>query len=266
LNPSEFLPFELESVKTITHNTKIFRFKFQDPNQESGLVITSCVFFKAVIPWKSDEYTIRPYTPVSELKEKGHLDFVIKRYENGNMSKYIHDVLKIGDTILIKGPIMKLKYEPNTIQHIGFIAGGTGITPCYQLLRYILANEDDRTMVSLLYANISEEDILLFKELNDLAKKHRQKLRIYYTLSDIQRVGQDWKFGIGKFTKEQIKEKMFDANLTAQSPCLVCVCGPPRFMQSISGDTIIVEGKKEQGPLKGLLAEMGFTSNNVYKF
>jgi cytochrome-b5 reductase len=41
--------------------------------------------------------------------------------------------------------------------------GGTGITPIYQLLMAICENSNDTTEVFLLYANRSEEDILLRK-------------------------------------------------------------------------------------------------------
>jgi cytochrome-b5 reductase len=63
-----------------------------------------------------------------------------------------------------------------------------------------------------------------------------------------------------------LRENLFDAQVTYQTSQLVCVCGPPRFMESICGDAVMIEGKKQQGPLKGLLAEMGFTSDRVYKF
>jgi len=38
---------------------------------------------------------IRPYTPISEPDVKGELTLLIKRYENGNASKHIHN-LKVG--------------------------------------------------------------------------------------------------------------------------------------------------------------------------
>jgi len=39
------------------------------------------------------------------------------------------------------------------------IAGGTGITPMLQVLNQILNNPDDHTEVTLLFANLSEDDI-----------------------------------------------------------------------------------------------------------
>jgi cytochrome-b5 reductase len=49
---------------------------------------------------------IRPYTPVTTPDAEGHVDFLVKKYENGVMSKHIHS-LKPGDSLAIKGPIPK---------------------------------------------------------------------------------------------------------------------------------------------------------------
>lgn len=46
-----------------------------------------------------------------------------------------------------------------------FIAGGSGITPIFQTLMEIAAAEEDSTELILLYANKTEEDIVLRKEL-----------------------------------------------------------------------------------------------------
>lgn len=43
------------------------------------------------------------------------------------------------------------------------LAGGTGITPMFQVLNAILKNPRDTTSVTLLYGNLTEEDILLRK-------------------------------------------------------------------------------------------------------
>lgn len=52
------------------------------------------------------------------------------------------------------------------------IAGGSGITPMYQVAQEILRNPEDKTQVSLIFANQTEQDIILRKELDDLAAKH----------------------------------------------------------------------------------------------
>jgi cytochrome-b5 reductase len=48
------------------------------------------------------------------------------------------------------------------------IAGGTGITPCYQIIKAVLNNPNDKTKVNLVYSNTTQEDILLKDELLNL--------------------------------------------------------------------------------------------------
>jgi NAD(P)H-flavin reductase len=38
---------------------------------------------------------------------------------------------------------------------VGLIAGGTGITPCYQLIKAIFKNPNDKTKVTLVYGNVT---------------------------------------------------------------------------------------------------------------
>ncbi len=52
------------------------------------------------------------------------------------------------------------------------IAGGSGITPMLQVASEIVSNPDDKTQVSLVFANQSEKDIILKKELDEMAAKH----------------------------------------------------------------------------------------------
>jgi cytochrome-b5 reductase len=63
------------------------------------------------------------------------------------------------------------------------LAGGSGITPMYQVLCAILADPSDRTQVSLIFGNIAEEDILIREELDALADKHRDRFKLHYVLN-----------------------------------------------------------------------------------
>ena len=51
---------------------------------------------------------------------------------------------------------MKLPSKPEEVRRtgrLGLIAGGTGLTPMYQIISAILKDKEDDTQVSLLYAN-----------------------------------------------------------------------------------------------------------------
>lgn len=55
-------------------------------------------------------------------------------------------------------------------RHIGMVAGGSGITPMLQVIDEILSNKDDKTQVSLVFANQTESDIILKDRIDAWAK------------------------------------------------------------------------------------------------
>lgn len=106
------------------------------------------------------------------------------------------------------------------------IAGGTGITPMLQIIRAALKNSLDRTKLSLIYANVSSEDILLKKELDELASQHSHRFKVYYVLNNPP---EGWKGGVGFVTKDQIVDHLppTDHNIK------ILMCGPPPMMNAM---------------------------------
>ena len=56
------------------------------------------------------------------------------------------------------------------------IAGGTGITPMYQVAKALLQDPQEYTTISLIYANLSEADILIKDELDKLASTYARSV------------------------------------------------------------------------------------------
>jgi cytochrome-b5 reductase len=114
-------------------------------------------------------------------------------------------MLKIGDKIRVKGPKGQFKYHPTLASELGMIAGGTGITPMLQIIRAALKNPQDPTKLSLIYANVNFEDILLKKELDAMVAKHPNRFKVYYVLNNPPPA---WSGGVGFVSKEQIQQHM----------------------------------------------------------
>jgi len=111
--------------------------------------------FYATIPTKAKpegELVYRKYTPISDVRNEGYVDFVIKVYrknvhprfpEGGVMTQYL-ETLNNGDTMAMQGPAGRLTYLgygnfriSNTQvrkTRIGCVAGGSGITPVYAVI------------------------------------------------------------------------------------------------------------------------------------
>lgn len=250
-----FISLVLDQVENINHNTKKFRFKFDDPNAVSGLSVASALITKYKGP-EDEKPTIRPYTPTSDEDTRGYMDLIVKKYKGGPMSEHLH-AMESGQRLDIKGPIPKYPWEANKHNHIALIAGGTGITPMYQLCRAIFKNPEDKTKVTLVFGNVSEEDILLKKEFEDLEQQFPQRFRAFYVLDNPPK---DWKQGKGFITKDLLKTVIpspEEENIKA------FVCGPPGMYKAICGPK---KSPADQGELTGYLQELGFSKDQVYKF
>jgi len=172
------------------------------------------------------------------------------------MSEHMHEMVP-GQRLDMKGPIPKYAWETNKHEHIALIAGGTGITPMYQLARGIFKNPDDKTKVTLVFGNLTEEDVLLKREWEDLENEFPNRFRAFYTLDTPP---ENWPGGKGHITKELLKTVLpgpQDGNVK------VFVCGPPGLYKAISGTK---KSPQDQGDLAGYLAELGYSKDQVYKF
>ncbi|XP_022143234.1 NADH-cytochrome b5 reductase-like protein [Momordica charantia] len=256
LNANKWIEFKLQDTARVTHDTQLFRFSF-DPTKKLGLDTASCLLTRAPSGQDAEgkiKYVVRPYTPISDSDAKGYFDLLIKVYPQGKMSQHFAS-LKPGDVVEVKGPIEKIRYSPNMKKHIGMIAGGTGITPMLQVIDAILKNPDDNTQVSLLYGNVSPDDILLKQKLDLLAASH-PNLKIFYTVDNPSK---NWKGGQGYISKDMAVKGLPAPGNDTQ----ILVCGPPGMMKHISGEKA---KDYSQGELSGILKELGYTEEMVYKF
>eukprot|EP00878_Enallax_costatus_P028734 GHUV01031071.1.p1 GENE.GHUV01031071.1~~GHUV01031071.1.p1 ORF type:complete len:203 (+),score=81.82 GHUV01031071.1:1108-1716(+) len=67
---------------------------------------------------------------------------------------------------------------------MSMVAGGSGVTPCYSVLREVLRNPDDHARCSLIYANKHEEDIWLREELDTMARNNPDRFHLWYVLEE----------------------------------------------------------------------------------
>lgn len=250
-DPEKLYEVALIEREEITHDTRRFRFGLSNKDQVLGLPIGKHVHLFATI---NGEEVKRAYTPVSSDDDKGFVEFVIKVYfknvhprfpDGGKMTQHLES-LKIGDTIKIRGPSGRLEYlgrgnlqfkltkdsptaKKRQVKRLSMVAGGSGIAPMLQVIRAVLKKSDsDPTKLALLFANQSEKDILLRKELEDEAAKHPDQLKVWYT---VDRPEEGWKYSSGFVSKEMIQEHLYGADGETH----ILLCGPPPMIKHVQG-------------------------------
>jgi cytochrome-b5 reductase len=153
----------------------------------------------------------------------------------------------------MRGPILSFPYERNMVDEIGMIAGGTGITPMYQLIKQILRDTEDTTKISLIYAN--KDEILLQRELQILANGSPDRLKVFHVLENGGVEG----FGKGYITKRMLRDHLPKGD----GDKLVLVCGPDAMVKHVAGEKI---ASNNQGPVRGLLGQLSYSAQTVFKF
>lgn len=219
LSKDEWRTFVLQERVPISKSTSVYRFAIKG---KLGLPIGQHVSVRAPVDGKM---VMRSYTPISPADTHGHVDLLVKSYPTGNLSRVIGE-LKVGDKVEMKGPKGRFLYSANMVSHFGMIAGGTGITPCYQVIQASLSNPDDRTQIDLIYANVNEDEILLRDELDALAKAHPDRFRVHYFLNVPPA---NWQGGVGFVTQQAIAQYM----PPPASDGRLLMCGPPPMMDAM---------------------------------
>ncbi|CAN1765230.1 NADH--cytochrome b5 reductase 1 [Linum perenne] len=182
LDPESFKEFKLVKRNQLSHNVAKFTFALPTPNSVLGLPIGQHISCRGKD--SLGEEVIKPYTPTTLDSDAGHFELVIKMYPQGRMSHHFRE-MRVGDSLAVKGPKGRFRYQPGQVRAFGMLAGGSGITPMFQVARAVLENPKDRTMVHLIYANVTYDDILLKEELDSLAARYPDRFKIYYVLNQV---------------------------------------------------------------------------------
>ena len=254
----DFVPMPLIRKDVLSHDTVKFTFALPNPDEVLGLPTGQHVTLKYYMTEKGEDGTQtavqRSYTPVTDNTTYGEFSLVIKVYRplppkfpnGGKMSQHL-DSLQIKDTILVHGPKGHTEYcgngkitvkplgkkvvEHRTSHHIAMMAGGTGITPMLQLLHHIFihdANVDTKTQVHLIYANQTEDDILVRKELEALQLQFPTRFSLWYTV-DRAPDGKDWNYDVGFLNPAMIEKHLLFPKTVTDTQFVMC--GPPPMIK-----------------------------------
>jgi len=240
LDPKKKVGVTLVRKDVISHDTRRLRFALPTDKHILGLPVGNHFFVNATVDGKP---CMRAYTPTTTDDDVGFFELVVKIYfknvhpkfpDGGKMSQHFES-MAVGDRVEIKGPIghftylgrgsFKVKNELRSCKKMGFICGGTGLTPAYQVIKQALKDKEDSTEFHLLYANQTPADILLREELDGWAAEHPDRVKIWYTVDRVAD-GEEW-----AFSKGFINDEMLKAHLPAPpadgEDSFIGMCGPP---------------------------------------
>lgn len=198
------------------------------PDYKSGQFLT--LLFDTPFGEKRRSYSI------SSSPEKGEpFSITVKKVENGEFSRRMLDQVKEGDVFATSGinGFFTLPENLETIDQVFFLAAGSGITPCYSILKTLLHGTDKK--VVLIYSNKNERDTIFLKSIQELQEQYPAQFQVRFLNSQhagiFNRRLSKWLLTI--LLKQYLK--------TEKSRVLFYLCGPFEYMQMIR-ITLLTEG------------------------
>lgn len=172
----------------------------------------------------------RSYSIASPPGER-HLMLTVERIEDGEVSPYLTDGLRVGDRVVLRGPIggyfvWDARDGKNDGAPLFLAAGGSGIVPLMAMIRH-RANAGSKVPTKLLYSSRSFDDVIYREELDHLSADDAS-LRVIHTLT--RRRPPDW-VGYGR----RIDRAMLaDTAWRPSEKPLAYTCGSTAFVETVA--------------------------------
>ncbi len=171
----------------------------------------------------------------------------VKRVENGLVSNWLNDNLKIGDSIKVMDPMgsFTTEYDSQNKRHLIMFAGGSGITPMMSIIKTMLVKEPD-SIISLIYCNRNIDSIIFKDELDKWQTDHEGRLHVIHILDDAP---MNWQGHSGLLTHDMLL-KIFDRLPDwGIEKTTYLMCGPEGMMKNV----------------QSILVEQEIPQSNIYK-
>lgn len=224
MNDSSSIIKRIKIVRIIsdTSSAKTFVLEFLDgwnPIYKPGQFIT-LVFYT-----KYGEKR-RSYSISSALDEP--FSFTVKKVDNGEFSRFLISHVKEGDILYSSGinGLFLLPENINEHSQYFFLAAGSGITPCFSMIKTILSSSNSK--IVLIYSNKNEDDCIFYRQLKKLQSVFTDRFAIHFLFSYILDV---YRSRLSKWLLQQLLDKYLTVPV---NEALFYMCGPFEYMRMIN--------------------------------
>jgi ferredoxin-NADP reductase len=174
-----------------------------------------------------DGYQAQRSYSIASAPEPGRVELLVERLEDGEVSPYLTDELRVGDGLEVRGPIGGwFAWDAGEGGPLLLVSGGSGIAPLMAMVRHRKAAGSD-TPVRLLYSSRSYEEVIFREELEALATEDGT-LEVIHTLT--RSTPQGWKGYDRRIDQAMLGEVAFSPE---EGP-LAFVCGPTPLVETVA--------------------------------
>ena len=172
----------------------------------------------------------RSYSIASPAGRAPRLELTVECVSGGEVSPFLIEELRAGDTIELRGPIGGyFTWNPGISSPLMLIAGGSGVVPLMSMLR-TRSQAGSKVPAKLLYSSRSVEDIIYRDELELAA--NRDGFDLVHTLTRGAPAG--WKGQTRRVDRDMLAQHGFQP---AEEP-QIFVCGPTSFVETVADQLV----------------------------
>lgn len=193
-------------------------------NYQSGQFLT--LLFKRM----SGAEIRRSYSISSSPKHDKDLTITVKKIPNGEFSRKLVNHAIVGDILESTGAsgLFTLPlYNVQETKSFCFMAAGSGITPVYSIIKTLLYNYPNSSVL-LIYSNANQSTAIFFQELLQLNKYFKDRFRIEFLFSESSSIFES------RLTQMVIDMLVNKYTLYQRKDTLFYLCGPQPYMRMIS--------------------------------
>ena len=184
-----------------------------------------------------DGYQAQRSYSIASAPEDDHLVLTVERLEEGEVSPYLVDELRVGDALELRGPIGGyFVWDDSSTSPVLLVAGGSGIVPFRSMLRHRIASGSD-VAVRVLYSSRALPEMIFGNELRAVAAEPGVDLRLVLTRD----WPDDWDGHRGRIDRGLIDAVAWP---TDQHPACF-VCGPSGFVE-LTADALVELGHRPE--------------------
>jgi len=165
----------------------------------------------------------------------GQLAFYVTRHDKGRASGWLHDAVRPGDVLAVRGPYGEFHAPRGDLPLLG-LAGGTGLSPILSLIEQALA-EGATAPVKLIVSVRDRSEIFAVDTLSALARRHAN-FTFGFTLTREKVEGGPWL--AGRVTEILAREQ---PDLTRTR---VLIAGAPAFVDDVRA-AVLLRGTPPDG-------------------
>jgi ferredoxin-NADP reductase len=211
-------------IRTETPDIKTFRFDL-GPEKPFPFLPGQFVILSTEI-WNPRKNRMGPvnraFSIASSPLEADYLEVAVKRYPNGRMTHWLHDKVKTGQAMTVKGPEGEFVFREGESDELVLVAGGIGVAPYRSMARFIL-EKNLPVRVRLLYSARTPADFAYREEFESLAGRHAD----FSCILTVTREHAGWKGRVGRLDEELFADPL-------QNPkSLYYLCGPDPMIRQL---------------------------------